>query len=150
MLETIVLTRQDTLGSILARLQAAQADRILFVVPRKLTLTVADLLMLPREAAAVKRQVALLTSNVTLRRRAAEAGINVFRSRWWAMRMPWRTVYPRPPRRSRPPSPGGIEAPFGQGLYSPHSPTGFAPCRSGGRSSAPRVHGGSSWGWPSR
>jgi hypothetical protein len=93
-LETIALTRQDTLGSILARLQAAQADRILFVVPRKLTLTVADLLMLSREAAAAKRQVALLTSNVTLRRRAAEAGINAFRSRWWAMRMPWRTLRP--------------------------------------------------------
>jgi len=126
-LETIALTRQDTLGSILARLQAAQADRILFVIPRKLTLTVADLLMLSREAAAARRQVALLTSNVTLRRRAAEAGINAFRSRWWALRMPWRTVHPRPLRRARPPSPGGIEVPFGQGLYSPHSPTGFRP-----------------------
>jgi hypothetical protein len=126
-LEAIELTRQDTLGSILARLQATSADRVLLVVPRKLTLSAPDLLILQREAAASGRRVALLTGNVTLRRRAAAAGINAFRSRWWAQRTHWRALHPRPVRRPESPSPGGIEAPFGHGLYSPHSPTGFRP-----------------------
>ncbi len=112
----------------MARLQAEQAGRILFVVPRKLTFTAADLLLL-RQAAAARGgvQIALLTADVGLRRRAAGAGVNAFRSRWWAERMRWRKLRPSTTRRARPPSPGGIEAPFGAGLFSPHSPTRFRP-----------------------
>lgn len=127
MLDTIDLTAQDTLGSLLARLRATQADRVLISVPRKVDFTLPDLVLLRREAGARRLRVALLTSNVGVRRRAAQAGINAFRSRWWAERMPWRQLNPRKPRRSRPATPGGVEAPYGAGLFSPRSPTGFHP-----------------------
>ncbi len=127
MLETIELTGQDTLGSILARLQVSRAQRILFVVPPQMSLTMADLVALRREAAARQIQVALLTTDVGLRRRAADAGVHTFRSRWWAERAIWRK--PRPPRLrpSQPPTPGAVVAPFAAGIFSPHSPTGFHP-----------------------
>lgn len=127
MFETIELTVEDTLSSVLARLRATAATRVLLVAPRKLTFTAADLIVLRREAATRQAQVALLTSQVGLRRRATDAGINAFRSRWWAERTIWRT--PRLPRarRPQPPTPGGVEAPFAAGLFSPRSPTGFRP-----------------------
>ncbi len=127
MLETIELTAQDTVSSILARLQASQAERILFVVPRRLTLTTADLVALQREAAVRRVQIALLTSDVALRRRAADVGVHTFRSRWWAQHTLWRRP-PRPRTRlAQPPTPGIVEAPFGGGIFSPRSPTGFRP-----------------------
>jgi hypothetical protein len=127
MFETIELSAQDTLSSVLARLRATEASRVLLVIPRKLTFTAADLMVLRREAATRQTQVALLTSQVGLRRRANDAGINAFRSRWWARRTIWRTLRPRPARLPRPPTPGGVEAPFAAGLFSPRSPTGFRP-----------------------
>ncbi|MDQ1301870.1 MAG: hypothetical protein QG637_1792 [Chloroflexota bacterium] len=127
MFETIELSAQDTLSSVLARLRATAATRVLLVVPRQLTFTAADLIVLRREAATRQAQVALLTSQVGLRRLATDAGINAFRSRWWAERTIWRT--PRLPRarRPQPPTPGGVDAPFAAGLFSPRSPTGFRP-----------------------
>lgn len=127
MFETIELSAQDTLSSVLARLRATAATRVLLVAPRKLTLTTADLHLLRREAATQQVQVALLTSQVGLRRAAADAGINAFRSRWWAERTVWRTPRLRKTRRPQPPTPGGVEAPFAAGLFSPRSPTGFRP-----------------------
>lgn len=126
-LATIELVPQDTLASLLARLQQAQADRILIVVPRKVTFTAADLQVLRRAAVAHGAQVALLTANVELRRRAAAVGLNAFRSRWWAERAPWHPLRASAPRRTRPTSPGAVSAPFAAGLFSPRSPTGFRP-----------------------
>jgi hypothetical protein len=111
----------------LARLQTSAAGRILFVVPGKLTLTAADLQVLLREAAARRVQIALRTSDVGLRRRASDVGLNTFRSRWWAARMPWHRLRPPEARRPRPPTPGDVEAPFAAGLFSPRSPTRFRP-----------------------
>jgi len=127
MFETIELSAADTLSSVLARLRATDAGRVLLVVPARLTFTAADLAALRREAATRRIQVALLTSQVGLRRAANDAGINAFRSRGWAERTVWRTLRPARRARPQPPTPGSVEAPFAAGLFSPRSPTGFRP-----------------------
>ena len=127
MLETITLTQQDILPGILAHLHTTQADRILFVIPPKLTLTPADLRILRREAASRGVGLALLTSNVRLRQEAARVGISTFRSRWWAERAPWHRLRPEPRNRARPTGAAQAVAPHAAGLYSPRSPTSFRP-----------------------
>lgn len=130
----LVLTPSDTLPTILARLHAAQApryggqaDRLLFVVPSKLTLTPADLRILRREAVARGVGLALLTSNVRLRQEAARVGISTFRSRWWAARAPWHKLRPEPRNRARPVGGALAVAPYPAGLYSPRPPSRFRP-----------------------
>lgn len=127
MVETIELTPQDGLSSVLARLQTAPGGRLLLIVPSGCSFTVPDLIALRREAARRGQLVALLTADVSLRRRAGQAGISAFRSRWWAERAIWRK--PRRPesRRTAPPTPGHVEPPFGPGVFGPRSPTGFRP-----------------------
>jgi hypothetical protein len=126
-IEFVTLTQPDALPGILARLHASQADRLLFVVPPKLTLTSVDLRILRREAASRGVGLALLTSNVRLRREAARVGISTFRSRWWAARAPWRKLRPEPRNRRRPAGGAEAVAPYAAGLYSPRSPTRFRP-----------------------
>lgn len=124
--EIIELTPQDTLSSVLMRLQRVPAGRVLLAVPPGCTLTLPDLAALRREAAAHGLQIALLTTDVALRGRAAAAGISAFRSRWWAERTIWRRPRLRTPRPV-PPTPGQVEPPFAPGMFGPHSPTGFRP-----------------------
>ncbi len=126
MVETVILTQQDTLPSILACLRVVQADRVLFVVPSTLSLSAVDLRVLRRKAAASGKGVALLTSNAGLRQRAAEVGISTFRSRAWAARWPWRKPQITD-RRPRPVGPAEALAPHGASLYAPKSPSGFRP-----------------------
>ena len=127
-LETIALTRQDTLGSILARLQAAQADRILFVVPRKLTLTVADLLMLCARGGGSQAAGGFVDLQCDPAQACRRGGNQRVSQPLVGHADALASVYIHVRRAGRrPPSPGGIEVPFGQGLYSPHSPTGFRP-----------------------
>jgi hypothetical protein len=125
-LETVTLTQQDTLPGILTRLRIVQADRLLFVVPPKLSLDPVDLRVLRREAAACGKGVALLTSNAGLRKRAAEAGISTFRVRAWAERAHWHKPQTAD-RRPRPVGPAEALAPDGPGLFAPKSPSGFRP-----------------------
>ncbi len=127
MVETVTLTQQDTLPSILACLRVVQADRLLFVVPSKLSLDSVDLHVLRREAAACGVGVALLTSNAGLRRRAAEAGISSFRARSWAERARWRKPQATDRPRTRPIGSAEALAPAGPSLFAPKSPSGFRP-----------------------
>ncbi len=124
--EIIELTPRDTLSSVLMRLQSAPAGRVLLAVPAGCTFTVPDLVALGREAAAHGVEIALLTADVALRRRAARAGISAFRSRWWAERTIWRKPR-RSVRRPAPPTPDQVEPPLGPGVFGPRSPTGFRP-----------------------
>ncbi len=121
------LTSSDTLAGAIARLQSADAERVLIVVPKGLRWTEVDLRVLRREAARRGVNIALLTTDAGLRRLAARAGVSTFRSRWWAERVPWQK--PRlDPKVGRPPVGSAVPtAPPAPGLYSRRSPTGFRP-----------------------
>lgn len=125
--ETVSLASQATLPGILSHLRNAQADRVLFVVPPGLPLKAIDLRVLRREAAAVRRNVALVTADPRLRTLAAREGISTFRSPSWARRMRWYRLRPDPIPKARPATPAEPEVPPAAGLFAKHSPTGFRP-----------------------
>ncbi len=126
-LVVLELASQDTLASALARLNAVSAGRALLRIPIGPRFSVVDLRVLHRAAAEAGIEVALLTADAGLRRRAAEAGISTFRSRAWAERPRWRK--PTRPIAPRGWPVGGAEAlsPPGSGLFDPHPPSGFRP-----------------------
>lgn len=127
MIQTVDLTALDSLPGVLAKLRAAQSERVLLVVDPKLAMDGADLRVLRREAAVCGKQVALLTSNVRIRRLAAREGISTFRSRAWAGRVRWARIRPYPIRRLRPVDGAEAVPPYGPGLLGPRSPSGFRP-----------------------
>jgi Baseplate J-like protein len=124
---SVDLTSKDSLAAILSRLRASDGERLLLVVPPGLNLDLVDLRAMRREAADLGISIALLTSSGRLRRLAAREGISSFRSRKWAERARWRR-----PRRDLPahgPPLGAAQpvAPYGPGIFSKRSPTGFRP-----------------------
>ena len=124
---TITLTPQDTLASVLARVRAASDGRVLLVVPPPLSFSLAELHILRREAAGKGLELALLTSDVRLRKLAAQAGISTFRDRRWAERVRWRRLRPAAPLRQPPLGPATAMVPHGAGLFGKSSPSGFRP-----------------------
>jgi hypothetical protein len=125
--QTIRLTTQGTLAGALAKLREANCERVLIAVDPAVNFSAVDLRILRREAAAMGVDVALLTSNASLRRLAAEEGISSFRSSEWAARAPWRrghrdSAMGRPPIGSAQPP-----TPYGPGLFEKRSPSGFRP-----------------------
>jgi len=125
--ETIELTPHDTLPSVLARLKAADAERVLLIVPAELSFSAVDLRILRREAATRGVGLALVTSDVQMRSLASRAGISTFRHQARAERARWRKLRPESPARRRPNSPGEVLPPYGAGLFGKRSPTGFRP-----------------------
>jgi hypothetical protein len=123
----VELTSNDSLAGMLAKLREVGGDRALLVVPSNLSLDSVELRVIRREAASLGLSVALLTSNVQLRKLAIQEGLSSFRSRNWAERARWRRPR-RAPSARRPPF-GTAEpvAPYGPGLFSKSSPTGFRP-----------------------
>jgi hypothetical protein len=145
---TIHLTAQDGLAAMLAQMRASAAEtgaaedsngsgastarngRVLFVVDSHAALTAVDLKVLRREAVACGvGQVALVTSDVKLRALAAREGISTFRRQAHAERARWHTFgrRDRVGRQFRATGPAGVAAPYGAGLFSKRSPTGFRP-----------------------
>ena len=127
MTTTIQLTPHDTLASVLARLETAQDERVLFVVPPELELTLVDLRVLRRQAAICGRAMALITSDARLRSQAGQAGISTFRNETWAQRLGLRRAKARPPDFGRPVGPAEAVAPPGPALFARRSPSGFHP-----------------------
>ncbi len=124
MIATIQLTSQDTIASVVARLKAAQAERVVLSVPADLTLTAVDLRVLHREAAALGTELALVTRDAGLRSRAGQAGISTFQSQTRAERARVRRPRPEGRWRSRPVGPAAAFPGPGPGLFDPHTPTG--------------------------
>lgn len=121
------LTPQDTLASVLARLSTVRAGRVLLRVPRGLRFSVADLHLLRREAAVRGLGLALLTTDVALRRAAGAAGLSTFRSAAWARRLPWRRLRPEADRPLNVATPASVQPPYAPGLLGPRTPSGFRP-----------------------
>ena len=133
---TVVLTPDATPASVAALLRRAVAEaapdagqtvRVLVVVPRDVSLSAVDLRILRREAVSLGVNIALITSSVGLRGLAAAAGISTFRRRGWAERVSWRRLGAEPKNRLKPTGSAETVAPYGVGLYSPQSPSGFRP-----------------------
>jgi hypothetical protein len=125
MTHTIQLSPRDTLPSLLARIKAEGRERLLFVVPPELSLTVPELQALRREASVRLAGLALVSDQPDLRRRAAEAGISTYRSIEHGQRARWRRLRSEPwPRRRdlRPPGMAVAEAPPAPGLYARRVP----------------------------
>jgi hypothetical protein len=127
MTTTIQLTPQDTLPSLLARLQSAAGDRVLFVLPPGLALSAVDLHALRREAAASERGLALITSDAGLRATADRMGISTFRSQARGERASWRRFRPERSRLAVPTGPAQAAPPPRPGLFARRSPSGFRP-----------------------
>jgi hypothetical protein len=121
---TIQLTSQDSITSVVARLKAAQAASVVFIVPGDLHLTLVDLRILRREAAACGAGVALVTDDAGLRSRADQAGISTYRSAERAASARLRRPRPEGRWRARPVGPAAALPPPAPGLYARHSPTG--------------------------
>ena len=124
--KTVYLTSEDTLPAIQAKMRMVQADRVLFVIPAGLSLSAVDLRVLRRDAVAVQVGVALVTTDATLRGRAAREGISTFRSQSRGERARWRRL------RGDPIPPRGVgtavtTAPPAAGLFARRSPSGFRP-----------------------
>ncbi len=127
MIQTYLLTPQDTLPGMLAKLQAPPGTRVLFVVPAGLSLTAAGLQALRRKALASQVGLALVTSDPALRALADREGISTYRSQARAERARWRRLRPEPRRRLRPATPAEIATPPAPGLFARRSPSGFRP-----------------------
>jgi hypothetical protein len=127
MTQTIQLTPQDTLPSLLARLQTASDGRVLFVVPPGLALSAVDLRALRREAASSGRGLALVTSNAGLRLTAGRMGISTFRSQARGERARWRRLRPERTRLPLPVGTAQAAPPSRPGLFARRSPSGFRP-----------------------
>jgi Baseplate J-like protein len=127
MTTTIQLTPQDTLPSLLARLQSAAGDRVLFVLPPGLSLSAVDLRALRREGAASERGVALVTSDAGLRATADRMGISTFRSQARGEHARWRRLRPEQPRLALPVGPAQAAPPSRPGLFARRSPSGSRP-----------------------
>lgn len=127
MTQTYLLTPQDTLAGMLAKLQAAPGTRVLFVVPSGLRLTAAGMQALRRKALASQVALALVTSDPALRALAEREGISTFRSQARAERARWRRLRPEPRRRLRPATPAEIAVPPAAGLFARRPPSGFRP-----------------------
>lgn len=126
-IQTIQLSPEDTLPAIQAKLRMAQAERVLFVVPAGLHLSAVELRVLRRDAGAAQVNMALVTTDATLRGHAASQGISTFRTRQWGERARWRRL-----RRDRVPPARGVgmavpTAPPPAGLFDKRSPSGFRP-----------------------
>lgn len=127
MAQVYLLTPQDTLPGMLAKLQAPPGTRVLFVVPSELTLTAAGMQALRRKAVESQVALALVTSDPAVRALADREGISTYRSQARAERSRWRRLRPEPRRRLRPATPAEIAAPPAPGLFARRSPTGFRP-----------------------
>ena len=132
---TFDITTEDTLSSTVARIAAADDERVLLVVPPQRPFNTIELRVLRRESRARGVGLALVTSDATLRILAARVGISTFRNRARAERARWRRLRPdvatktRPagPRAAAGASPAEPVVPYGAGLYNKRSPTGFRP-----------------------
>lgn len=125
--EAIDLASQDTVAGTLSRLRTVRADRVLLVVHPGVILNAVDLRVIRREAAAMGIRVALLTSNVRLRRLAAREGLSSFRFRGWAERVRWHRMHTDPLLRRPPIGTAQPVTPYGPGLFDRRSPSGFRP-----------------------
>lgn len=125
---TYTLTPQDTLSGMTAKIRAADAERVLFVVPEGLALDAVALRVLRREAVAARVGLALVTQSPALRGLADQAGISTFRSQERGERAArWRRL-----RADRVPgaavtTPAGVSTPFRASLFGKRSPSGFHP-----------------------
>jgi hypothetical protein len=127
MTATIQLTLQDTLPSLIVRLKGAGADRVAFVVPHGLRLTLVDLRVLRREAAGARIGLALVTRDPGVRIAAARAGISTFASARRAERARWRRMVPDGKLRARPVGPAVGVPPPPPDIYAKRSPSRFKP-----------------------
>lgn len=124
---TFHLTPQDTLPGMTARIRAAGAERVLFVVPAGLALDAVALRVLRREAAAAQVALALVTQDPQLRSLAAREGISTFRSQARGERARWRRLRADRPPRPAAATPAGVSAPYGASLFGKRPPSGFRP-----------------------
>jgi len=124
---TIILAPEDTLPAILAKLRTAQADRVLFVVPSGLDLSAVDLRVLRRDAVAAQVDVALVTTDPTLRGLAGREGISTCRSQRRGERARWRRLRADRSPKLRGVGPAETAAPPAAGLFAKRSPSGFRP-----------------------
>ncbi len=127
MTHTYQLTSQDTLAGMLAKLQAAPGERILFVVPDDLSLNDVSLRALRRQAAQGQVSFALVTDRPALRELAAREGISTFRDQARAESARWRPFRRDRTVSTRPPGPAETEAPLPAGLFDRQPPSGFRP-----------------------
>lgn len=128
---TYRLDPQDSLAGLLAKLQAAPGERVLFVVPDDAggvpALTAVGLRALRRAAVQGQVSLALVTAQPALRSLAAREGISTYREQARAEQATWHRL--RRDRRisARPPSPAATEAPPAAGLFERQPPSGFRP-----------------------
>lgn len=129
MTQTYLLTSQDTLAGMLAKLSKAPGERVLFVVPDDVSLNTIALRALRRKASQGQVALALVTADPVLRGLAAREGISTFRGQARAESARWRRL-----RRDRvismqPATPAETETPPAVGLSTAigHLPSGFRP-----------------------
>lgn len=125
--QTIVLTPEDTLPAVQAKMRLARADRVLFVVPPGFDLSAIALRVLRRDAVAAQVNVALVTTDAKLRGRAAREGISTFRSQGRGERARWPRLRGDRVPRARGVGPAVTTAPPAAGLFAKRSPSGFRP-----------------------
>ncbi len=121
------LNSRDTLASVLAKVQTASSEQVLLVVPPDLTFSQVELRALRREAARLRKVVALVTGEVALRARADVEGISTFQSPEAAEEHRWRRPRRAARIQARPPTPAEIAPPHPASLFARRSPTGFRP-----------------------
>lgn len=127
MTHTYRLTSHDTLAGMLAKLQAAPGERILFIVPDDLSLSVVSLRALRRQAVQGQVSFALVTDRPSLRELAAREGISTYRDQTRAESARWRRFRRDRTVSTRPPGPAETEAPLPAGLFDRQPPSGFRP-----------------------
>ncbi len=132
MTEVYLLTSQDTLAGMLAKLQTAPGERILFVVPDDAgqvpsALNAVGLRALRRQAVQGQVSLALVTSQPALRELAAREGISTYRDRARAESACWHRLRRDRSVSTRPPGPAETEAPPAAGLFDRQPPSGFRP-----------------------
>ena len=76
----------------MARLRAANGERVLYVVPRDVSLEEVDLRVLRREAVVNGAEIALVTDSPALRSAADRVGISTFRTSERAVQARWRRI----------------------------------------------------------
>jgi hypothetical protein len=127
MTHTHHVTATAALPGMLARLRAADGERIVYVIPDEVSLAEVDLRVLRREAAANCVDIALVTAEPSLRSTADRVGISTFRTEQRAAKGRWRAIRPGPRSRLRPATPAEIALPPGGDVHSRRSPSGFRP-----------------------
>ena len=124
---TYNLTAQDTLAGILAKIKAAQATRVLFVVPPDLALDAVALRVMRRTAVAAGVGLALVTQEPEQRILAGREGISTFRDQARGETARWRRLRADRQPRVAAATPAGVSAPPGAGLFDKPTPSGFRP-----------------------